>query len=299
MKKLILVFWVIFFVSYCSILSVEKRREYVSEQKLFIANLDNAPFPHFSRERGYKYNNIFYSSEKHYNDSRVAFYIPKGYNKKKRVDVIVHFHGWNAELTNILERDHLVEQVSLSRKNVILLVPQGPKNAPDSVFGKLETRNGFKKFIFEALEILKNQGFTTSSKPGRIILSGHSGGYRVISYIITRGGLVENIREVYLFDALYGQLEKYVFWFDNYNVKFINLYIKKGSTYAKIKTILEDLYDWDYPYAEISFSQLSKKIVKRNSILFVSSPADHNEIVYKYNPLTRLLRGSRLKIIQR
>ena len=299
-SNFVLIVFVYLILSGFFILAAQRtNREYLDTSKYFIVNLENAPYPHSSRGKGYKYNNKFYNLQDHYNDSRVAFYTPRGYNQKKNVDILVHFHGWYAELSDIMERDRLAEQVSISRKNVILIVPQGPKNAPDSVYGKLETKNGFKNFIKESLTLLKNKGYTTSTRPGRIVISGHSGAYHVISLIVTRGGLIENISEVYLFDALYGELEKFVYWFDNYNVKFINLYIKPGATYERVKTILEDLSDWDYPYIDIYYHQLSKKIIKRNHIIFISSSADHNEIVHKNNPLARLLNASRLKTIKR
>jgi len=41
-------------------------------------------------------------------------------------------------------------------------------------------------------------------KVGSIILSGNSGAYHAISFILMWGGMTASVREVYLFDALYG-----------------------------------------------------------------------------------------------
>jgi len=45
-----------------------------------------------------------------------------------------------------------------------------------------------------------------------IILSGHCGGYRVISAILDRGGRSAHVKEVWLFDALYAESDRFLMW---------------------------------------------------------------------------------------
>ncbi|MCB0553556.1 MAG: hypothetical protein KDD02_08400 [Phaeodactylibacter sp.] len=54
--------------------------------------------------------------------------------------------------------------------------------------------------------------FLKSAPPRHIILSGHSGGYRVMSYILLQGGLPEAIKGVWLFNGLYGQSNPSLFF---------------------------------------------------------------------------------------
>ena len=68
----------------------------------------------------------------------MAVFIPKGFRETGTIDFLIHFHGWQNEVTNVLPRYQLLEQVVESRRNVILVVPQGPRNASDSFGGKLE-----------------------------------------------------------------------------------------------------------------------------------------------------------------
>ena len=94
-----------------------------------------------------------------------------------------------------------------------LLCPKVPRLAPDSFGGKLEdTKTAFTAFIAEAAEKLRTSGVVGQSnfEVGKIILSGHSGGYHVMAAILDHGGLREKIREVWLFDALYGGRGKFL-----------------------------------------------------------------------------------------
>ena len=114
-------------------------------------SLKNAPFPHPRRAQGYTYRDQLFPAEKHYQDSSVAIFIPNYFRPGRRVDFVVHFHGWNTNIDSVLQRFRLIEQLSGSCKNAILIVPQGPNNAPDSFGGKLENPAGFKYFMDEIM----------------------------------------------------------------------------------------------------------------------------------------------------
>ena len=48
------------------------------------------------------------------------------------------------------------------------------------------------------------------AKSSHILLAGHSGAFRVIAYILQNGQVP--VQEVFLFDALYSQLDKFLYW---------------------------------------------------------------------------------------
>jgi len=69
-------------------------------------------------------------------------YHPKGFSKNGRVDFVVHFHGWKNHVEAVLRHYQLIEQLMASRRNAVLVIPQGPCDAPDSFGGKLEDPGG-------------------------------------------------------------------------------------------------------------------------------------------------------------
>lgn len=180
--------------------------------RLIFAPFASAPFPHPDRANGHTYKGRHYPAKDHYSDNTVALFIPRGFRETGSVDFVIHFHGWNNTVSGTLTTFHLVEQLVASGKNAILVISEGPHRAPDSFGGKLEDPGGWKNFIAEVVATLraradfKNKDFDV----GRIILSGHSGGYRVIAGILDRGGLPKNADEVWLFDALYGRTDSFL-----------------------------------------------------------------------------------------
>ena len=154
-----------------------------------------------------------YDAAGHYSDSTVALYVPPGYRKTDTVDFIVHFHGWNNDVQHVLERYRLREQLDASGRNAILVVPQGPKDAPDSGDGKLELdENGFTRFVNEIASWLRVNGEITSDRIGRIVLTAHSGGYGGAGGVLTRGGMNDAISDVILFDAAYAYYDAFANW---------------------------------------------------------------------------------------
>jgi hypothetical protein len=174
------------------------------------ATLTNAPFPDDSRTTGFtNRRGQSFPREGHYDDPTVAFCIPKGFQPAESPDLIVHFHGHNNTATSCIVQFRLGEQLEASGRNAVLIVPQGPRMAPDSGGGKLEKAGGFAAFVEEAIQCLVAAGrLPAGARPRHIVLSAHSGGYRVTGMIIDRGGLTDRIREVWLFDAAYAQWDE-------------------------------------------------------------------------------------------
>ena len=134
------------------------RQIYAPFGTLLVTQFVSAPFPHPARADGHKYHDEFFSAAEHYSDSTVAMFIPKNFRAADKIDFVVHFHGWNNTVAGTLEQYQLVEQFADSGKNAILIVPEGPHNAPDSFGGKLEDTNGFRIFMAEAVEKLRASG---------------------------------------------------------------------------------------------------------------------------------------------
>lgn len=252
-------------------------------------------FPHINRNNGYYYKNIHYSFEDHYNDSTVKIFVPNYFKEKNKIDIIVHFHGWWNNIDSVIQQFNLIEQFFNSKKNAIFVFAQGPKNSPDSFGGKLELRDGFKKYIEDILFQLKEKRIIKKNNIGKIIISGHSGAYRVISYILQRGGLTNYIKEVFLFDALYGKIEKYVYWLVKSRGKLVVIYTDEGGTKEETEALIEDLNDWNIKHLAIQEEDLKERDLIHNRLIFIHTKLDHNQVLFKNNNFYNFIKASCLK----
>lgn len=272
--------------------SVESRLEPYGT--LLRLELATAPFPHPAREAGHSYGGRQYPAEAHYRDSTVLVFIPEGFHADRPVDLAVHIHGWWALVDTVITKHRLAEQLTSSGKNALLVIPQGPKGAPDSHGGRLEDEGGFKRFIEEVGRELHARAIVASPTVRHVVLSGHSGAYRMISYILLRGGANEQIREVYLFDALYGQLEKFGYWLTNESDRFVAVYCDSGGTKATTESLMEDLAGWRTPFAAWEESDASVDL-RRQRINFIHSDLGHNDVLMVREQYRRYLESGSLE----
>ena len=265
---------------------------YASLGTLTLTKLVSAPFPHPSRADGHRYQDRLYPAAQHYSDSTVALFIPKGFVPGEKLDFVIHFHGWRNNVTNALREYRLVEQFSESRRNAILIVPEGPRDSPDSFGGKLEDAGGLKRFVDDVLGALPDK-LEQGRGVGRIILSGHSGGYRVIAHALERGGLSEHVREVYLFDALYGETAKFRAWQEQTKGRLVNIYTAGGGTRKETERFMAELKMAGRPFLAKEKS-LSTDDLKGNRLVFLFTDLAHNDVVAKQDHFRDFLRTSGL-----
>ncbi|MBI9071500.1 MAG: hypothetical protein JEY94_07865 [Melioribacteraceae bacterium] len=261
--------------------------------ELFVIESVNASFPDSLRNEGHTYDDSLYSFEEHYNDSSIAIFVPMGFRKSEAVDLVFYFHGWNNNIRKSIEKFELTKQFSESNKNAIFVFPEGPKNSPDSFGGKLENTGVFEKLVNEVLETLNEKELTENESLGNIILSGHSGAYRVLAYILNRGGLTENISEVYLFDAMYGRFEMYADWISNYNGRFVNIITPNGGTYKNSVGFLDDLNNLNIESFRKDGDEIYDEELVNNRIVFLFTELGHSEVINPY--FNQLLRTSKLE----
>jgi hypothetical protein len=292
MKKFIALIFIIFIFSSLYSKDYSNYSKYGTILKI---KIDNAMFPHPHRSVGHIYRDQTFSFEGHYNDNSVLVFIPSYLRKTGRTNFVVHFHGWYGIVDSVIEQYNLIQQFYDAKKNAILVIPQGPKNAPDSFGGKLEDKNVFRNFIFELSDTLKKNKIIETKEIGNIILSGHSGAFRVMAYILQRGGMQSYIREVFLFDALYGHTEKYVYWIDHYRGKFINIYTDDGGTKEESERLLDDLKEWGFKPFFSEEKDLSESDILQNKFIFIHTQLDHGQVLYKNNNFRSYLVNSSLK----
>ncbi len=177
--------------------------------KVGVPRLENAPYPDDSRTTGFTSKSGFFPKAGHYDDNTVVFAVPSGFRPSSSVDLIVHFHGHRNRAPLALEQFRLGEMLQGSGRNAILILPQGPKDAPDSGCGRLEKPGMFAAFVDEAVAwLVSEKRLPAGAKARNIILSGHSGGYRVMGMILDHGGEADRIKEAWLWDAAYAQWDE-------------------------------------------------------------------------------------------
>lgn len=270
---------------------------FAAQGQLIVTQFVSAPFPHLSRAEGHTYKGELFPATKHYSDSTVALFVPKGFRETSQVDFVFHFHGWRNTVAGTLQNYQLVEQLIASGRNAILIVPEGPYNAPDSSGGKLEDVDGFKRFMAETLTVLQqNQVIKSDATVGKIILAGHSGGYQVISSIVAKGGMDEHIREVWLFDALYAQADRFLAWNAKTGGKVINIYTDNGGTKIRTEEMIAKLKEQNQPALLSTDEAVLGAELQTNRFVFLHTDMTHNEVVAKRKTFQKFLETSCLSL---
>ncbi|HEV7924454.1 MAG TPA: basic secretory protein-like protein, partial [Verrucomicrobiae bacterium] len=277
------------------LLAGDLAENYAPLGRLIVTNFASAPFPHPLRAQGHSYRDQFFSGAEHYQDSHVALFIPKDFKPGRTIDFVVHFHGWGNNVSNALGKYQLPEQFAASHRNAILIVPQGPLDASDSFGGKLEDAEGFKRFMAEGMEVLKQHGIVAKGGIGHLILSGHSGGYEVISAILAGGGLTGKISEVWLFDALYAKTERFALWFDHHPGRFIDLYTEHGGTKDETEALIAALQGNSVPYFSADETNATAVDLRSHHLIFLFSELPHDEVMQERETFRQFLETSFLE----
>lgn len=237
-------------------------------------------FPDSLRAKGYTYDSVFYSVNDHYKDSSVLLIVPRNFHVKNKVDLIFWFHGWNNNIDTANQFYEIGKQFLASGKNAVLVLAETAKNAPDSYGGKLEQKGMFRNLVDDILYQLKiNRLADKKTKAGTVTLAGHSGAYRVISYILANGEIpVDN---VFLFDALYSQTDKFLSWIEQDKKHcFINWYTNHGGGTDEVSIqMMQQLNELHMPYQLVEETTIDGNFIKANRIIFVHSSREHNVII--------------------
>jgi hypothetical protein len=186
--------------------------ETTAEGETAFVPMKSAPYPHPTRAEGHTYDTVTYPADPHYSDSTVGLFVPHDFRRKPKVNLLVYLHGWNNNVRNALTKQKIREQIVASGQNIILVFPQGPRDAPDSSCGKLEDPDGLKHLVEEALATLHQEGKIDEPQLGQLLLAGSSGAYRGIACSADHGGLDQQIAGIGLLDSSYGNLDMFVDW---------------------------------------------------------------------------------------
>jgi hypothetical protein len=158
-----------------------------------------------------------YWEDQTYSDQRVLLHIPRGFDPRRPALMVVYFHGNEATLTrDVRERQQVPRQVTQSGLNAVLVAPQFAVNALDSSPGRFWEPGVFAQFIAEAGERLTalygDERARGAFHAAPVVIAAYSGGYSPAAFVLHAGRVDGRLRGVVLFDALYGQFDKFADW---------------------------------------------------------------------------------------
>jgi hypothetical protein len=246
-----------------------------------------------------------------YRDATVIAFVPKHFRAARdgSVSVIVHFHGHSTTAERAMNAHQLREQLFDSKQNAILLVPEIAVMAADSAAGKLETPGAFEKLVADALRTLDTRDARSALGPaslpdgatiGRVIVSAHSGGYHAAALALKHGGVA--VREVYLFDALYSDVDVFRDWVIAGRGKSMSSrhklvsYFTAGTTETNTKKMFAELAQAGVDVAaETVEGTLSREELTHAEAVSIRTSLAHGKVTSELNGLRDCLYASALR----
>ncbi len=280
-----IIFFLILFVNYAI-------AQDTSAFRLIHFTSSHTSFPDTGRSYGIMYDSVLYNCTEHYSDSTVLLVVPRRLERAEKIDLIFWFHGWRNNIDTAAEFYKLTKQFIASGRNAVLVLAETARNAPDSYGGKLEQPGMFKALVLDVMNELKKNGVAPKAEASNIIIAGHSGAFRVIAYILQNGEVP--VQEVFLFDALYGQTDKFLSWLNEKpSHHFVHWYTNHGGgTDEMSEVMMLQLKEQHSNFVLTEEGVITKKIIKNNRILFVHSPREHNVIINDPDDFQLLLENS-------
>ncbi|HEY5124711.1 MAG TPA: hypothetical protein VIK14_13355 [Ignavibacteria bacterium] len=282
MKTTLITFSLIIFLAANTGLNAQGFPEkYFPYGNVYITTLRNSAYPSAERLNGIIKGDKEYTYEENYSDSSVIVFIPKKLESTEIVNFVFFFYGWMNSNYYTASTTDLIMQFINSKKNAVLVFPAMAKFAPDSFEGNFKNTGVFNKYVAELTDSLFEHSYIKSYSAGKIILCGHSGGYRPIISVLKNGEVEENIAEIYLLDGLYGEVNVIFNWIKNTNGRIINVSTQNSSPLKNSGNLMRKLDKAGLQYissAEEDF-QFAQYEVKGS--IFLETTVNHGAVLEK------------------
>lgn len=248
-------------------------------------------FPDTARANGHLYNSVLYYAAAHYSSNAVLIIVPPNFDRHKKATLVFWFHGWRNNIDSAVVRYDLQRQFVNAHLNAVLVLAETAKDAPDSYGGKLERPGEFAGLVQDVVAKLKEERILRKNDAaGDVVLAGHSGAYRVMAYILQYGQVP--VKKVILFDALYGETDKYINWIkENSAHSFINLYTDNGGTDKESKEMIQKLESQSITCDTLEETALTETNLQQNRIVVAHSLHKHDDIIKQPDNFTLFLKG--------
>jgi hypothetical protein len=255
--------------------------------------VDNGRYGHTAPRGGVRWEDETYSNR----DSLI--YMPRGFVPSPRALIVIYFHGNNTELMRDVEgRQQVPQQLAASGLNAVLVAPQFAVDAADSSAGHFWEPGFFKKYLAEAgrhlAEIYGDRCSQSAFEKMKIVLVAYSGGYNPAAYALHAGGVNSRLYGVALFDALYGETEKFDAWIDKRGPAFF--FSDYSDSSQAENAVLQRSLKERHQHLRILTKPPGHLRLPRGSITFLAAGSDiqHNDFMtqaWATNPLTAVLAG--------
>ncbi|TLY51386.1 MAG: alpha/beta hydrolase [Gammaproteobacteria bacterium] len=229
-----------------------------------------------------------------FNDNRVLLYFPKGFDVRKPALIIVFFHGNGATLSrDVLDRQQVAAQVAASGLNAVLVAPQFAVDGADSSAGRFWQRGHFAKFVDESAKQLAAQyhdrRVASAFAHSKIVLVAYSGGYLPAAWSVAIGKADNRVAGVVLFDAMYGQLDKFASWIEAMHARTFFFSAYGESTHEENEALKSELDD-----VNLRYKTAAPKKLAPGSVTFVDAGPNvkHDDFItqaWTQNPLAWVL----------
>jgi hypothetical protein len=231
--------------------------------------------------------------EETYRDHHVLLSIPRGFDPKKPVLIVLYFHGNSARLArDVRDRQQVPRQVAESGLNAVLVAPQLALDAQDSSAGRFWESGFFARFLDEAAaqltKLYGNESVHAVFANAPVVMVAYSGGYQPAVWSIYAGGATERVRGMIFLDAFYAESDKVAAWLAAQpSVFFVSAYTRftRDENDALQKLLVAQ---------NMKFQPSLPPRLTEGSIAFISNGDDivHNDFVTKAwidDPVKKLL----------
>ena len=165
-----------------------------------------------------------------------AVHVPPGFDACASPGLIVFFHGFDNCVENVLGSTntactpggakrtalHLADQLDASGANAILVAVEIAFDKATGNPGALVEKGRLRALLDEIFQsgLSNDLGAPLDVAAfDRVVLASHSGGYWAVAESLTNGGL-PNVREIDLYDSLYGKIATYQGFLDDHAASF-------------------------------------------------------------------------------
>ena len=245
-----------------------------------------------------------------YHDDTVIVFVPSHFRFQddEGVATLVHMHGHTTTAERAMVAHQLREQIADSKQNALLVVPQLAVMAADSSCGRLESPGGLVRLLQEVVVAASHEGRTTlgdtgfpsDAQLGTTCVSAHSGGYHAVACCLRAGGV--DVRETYLFDALYGEVDTFRDWVVarqgeplHRRHKLVSYFTEGAQTEANDRQLRAELERAGVLCEEeMQEGELSRHDISHAEAVFVRSGLWHSQVTWETNALRDCLYASAL-----
>jgi hypothetical protein len=218
----------------------------------------------------------------------VHVWVPKGYRRKK-ANVVIYVHGFYTKVDAAWKSHALASQFASSALNAMFIACEAPASGAEPVSWTS---------LAELLSTVETKLAELPKRPkvklpsGRVVAVGHSGAWRTLVSWLDE----PKLDTVVLFDAAYGEIEKYKAWILGAATRRL-ITIGDTSTRKWTEQLHKDLPD---TLVLDGFPDPEKKIpgkVKRAQIVYIRSTVGHFPLVTGHLALPLTLRTLRGKLL--